>query len=361
MAAGSALAGAASPEPRSAARPRDPLIACWLLACCALVFCMVVVGGVTRLSGSGLSMVEWNPIMGVLPPLTDAQWQETFDAYRQSPEYHHVNRGMDLAAFQGIFWMEYIHRLLGRAIGVAFIVPFLFLLVRRRIPARLTPRLLAMFALGAAQGLLGWYMVRSGLVDVPHVSQYRLVAHLLLAVAIYAYMLWTALDLLRPGSAPPGAGSARAWGGAALLGVVVMIASGGFVAGTRAGFVFNTFPTMGGEWLPPGLLSLEPAWRNFFDNVVTVQLVHRVLALAMVVLVVIAWRKARGVPGAPFAHRAGALVLAALALQVGLGIATLLMRVPLSLAAAHQAGAMVLLTALLALNHGLRARAVAQG
>lgn len=326
-------------------------IALWLLVCCALIFAMVVLGGVTRLTRSGLSIVEWQPILGALPPLSEAQWEETFAKYRQTPEYLKVNLGMSLAEFKSIFWVEYAHRLLGRVIGLAFLLPFLYFLARRRIERRLVPKLAVLFVLGGLQGGLGWYMVASGLVDNPHVSPYRLTAHLGLAVLIYGYMLWLALGLLRPrtaSSATTGAGR-HTW---ALLALVfVMILSGGFVAGTRAGFAFNTFPLMNGAWVPPGVLALEPWWRNLFENVATVQFDHRLLAYLLIAMTVGLWFSVRRIEAA---RRAAWLVYAALALQVALGIATLLWVVPIPLAAAHQAGALLVFSATIYLAHTLR-------
>ena len=328
-------------------------IGVWLFVCCALIFAMVVLGGVTRLTRSGLSIVEWQPIVGALPPLTEAQWEETFAKYRATPEYLKVNLGMSLADFKSIFWVEYAHRLLGRAIGLAFLVPFLYFLARRRIERRLVPKLAALFVLGGLQGALGWYMVASGLVDNPHVSPYRLTAHLGLAVLIYGYMLWIALDLVRtPPSMPSDAGVRRSvWLFTAL--VFVMILSGGFVAGTRAGFVFNTFPLMNGAWLPPGVLALDPWWRNLFENVATVQFDHRLLAYVLIAATIALWLTVRRT--VPAARAAANMLLATLTLQVLLGIGTLLWVVPVPLAAAHQAGALLVYTAALLLAHRLRA------
>lgn len=319
-------------------------VALWLFLCAALVYAMIVLGGVTRLTQSGLSMVNWEPVMGIVPPLSDAEWQATFEQYRSFPEYQQVNRGMSLAAFKQIFYVEYAHRILGRLIGVAFLVPLLVFVAVGRITRPMIPRFATMFALGALQGLMGWFMVMSGLVDRPSVSQYRLTAHLLLAVVIYAFILWTALGLWR-GTSGPGRRAAPGWGVLAL--VVLMIASGGFVAGTHAGFVYNTFPLMGADWLPAGAWSLTPGWRNLFENVVTIQFTHRVLA-ALVALAVLAWwvtvwrlepdHRTRGA-----AH----LMALALVVQVMLGISTLLLRVPVVLGAAHQAGAIALLSLVL--------------
>lgn len=326
-------------------------IAIWLLICCALIFAMVVLGGVTRLTRSGLSIVEWQPIMGALPPLSDAQWEETFAKYRRTPEYLKVNFGMSLAEFKSIYWVEYAHRLLGRAIGLAFLLPFLYFLARRQIERRLIPKLAALFVLGGLQGALGWYMVASGLVDNPQVSPYRLTAHLGLAVLIYGYMFWIALGLARAAPpAPSGAGVRRyVWFFTVL--VFVMILSGGFVAGTRAGFVYNTFPLMNGAWLPPGAFALDPWWRNLFENVATVQLDHRLLAYVLIATAVGLWWGLRRVTAA---RRATWLVLGTLTLQVLLGIATLLWVVPIPLAAAHQAGALLVFSAALYLAHTLR-------
>ena len=239
----------------------SPAVALWLFVCCALVFAMVVVGGVTRLTHSGLSIVEWQPIVGTLPPLSDAQWQETFAKYQLTPEYQQVNKGMSLAEFKGIFWWEYFHRLLGRLIGVVFLAPLLWFIARRDIPPGHAWKLFGIFVLGGLQGAMGWYMVKSGLVDDPRVSQFRLTAHLGLALAIFAAMFWVGLSLVHPrratvASAPQR--SVRAWAiGVAAL-VSVMALSGGFVAGIRAGFAYNTFPLMNGHLVPPEIFMIEP-------------------------------------------------------------------------------------------------------
>ncbi len=350
---------AARPHARPAA---TRAITVWLLAMAALVLAMVVLGGVTRLTQSGLSMVEWQPIMGVLPPLSEAAWQEAFAKYREFPEYQQINRGMALAEFKTIFWFEYAHRVLGRAVGVVFILPFLWFLVRRRIPAGLTPKLFVMLALGGLQGVLGWYMVQSGLVDRPDVSAYRLTAHLGLAVVIYGYILWTALGLLLPrptdtthashAAAPPRALSAPpGWYRIGLFGVLglvfVTLLSGGFVAGNDAGLAYNTFPLMNGAIIPPDLFELEPLWRNFFEHLPLVQLDHRLLAMLTVAAVLVLWLASWWAP-ASGRLRTATHILAVLAIaQLGLGIATLLTYVPVPLGAAHQIGAMATLTAAL--------------
>jgi len=315
---------------------------------------MVVVGGMTRLTHSGLSMVEWQPIVGAVPPLTDAQWEETFAKYRATPEFRLRNHDMTLAGFKGIFWWEYFHRLLGRVIGLVFLVPFLYFLARRRIPRRLAWPLAGIFALGALQGALGWYMVKSGLVDDPRVSSVRLAAHLGLAFLIYASMLWVALGLLAAPQAAAGAGLRRAAGALAAL-VFAMVLSGALVAAIRAGYAYNTFPLMAGHWIPPEVLMIDPWWMNFVHNMATVQLVHRTLAMVIAIFVALLWwRVMRGQP--PGRARRWANGLAAFtAVQVAVGIATLLLRVPLALAALHQAGAVVVFTCAIGLFHALAA------
>ena len=332
-------------------------IAAWLLICCALVFAMVVVGGVTRLTHSGLSIVEWQPIVGTIPPLDETAWQETFHKYQQTPEYKQVNHGMSLQEFKGIFWMEYFHRLLGRLIGFVFFLPLLYFLVRRKIDPPFALKLSGIFVLGALQGAMGWYMVKSGLVDDPRVSQYRLTAHLGLAFMIYGVMLWVALGLLFPERAAPGddrlQGLRRFARGLAAL-IFVMVLSGGFVAGIHAGFAYNTFPLMNGHLVPPELFMLDPWYLNFFNNMATVQFDHRLLAWLLALLVPWFWLR---VWRAALPHRAklGAhLLLGTLALQIALGISTLLLVVPIALAAAHQAGAVLVFAAALFSMHALR-------
>jgi len=331
-------------------------VAAWLLVCCALVFAMVVVGGVTRLTHSGLSIVEWQPILGTLPPMNEAQWLETFDKYKLTPEYKKVNQGMSVAEFKPIFWWEYFHRLLGRVIGIAFLLPLLWFWWRGRIDRPLALKLAGIFVLGGLQGAMGWYMVKSGLVDDPRVSQYRLTAHLSIALAIYAAMLWAALGLLYPGG---GAAIARqaplrklAWIITAVI--AYMVVTGGFVAGIRAGFAYNTFPLMNGHLVPPEIFMLDPWYLNFFNNMATVQFDHRLGAWLLAVLVPWFWLKARREQLAARARLAGNHLLGLLALQIALGIATLLLVVPIPLAAAHQGGAVLLLGAALLLNHTLR-------
>lgn len=266
---------------------------------------------------------------------------------------------MSLSDYKSIFWFEYGHRLMGRSIGIIFLLPFLFFLIKGQINKTLTPKLIAMFVLGGMQGLMGWYMVKSGLVDDPHVSQYRLTAHLSLAIIIYAYMLWVALDLLFPKPDSRINNPDNNLGKLSLIITTIIFItalSGGFVAGTRAGFAFNTFPLMDGRLIPVGLFELSPLWRNFFENIVTVQFDHRVLATLLFIIIPVFWLKTRKVDLEPLTHTSIHLLLAALFLQLTLGISTLLLVVPVALAASHQAGAIVLLTASLFVSHQLRNR-----
>ena len=331
----------------------DRKIARWLLTCCALVFVMVVLGGVTRLTGSGLSMVDCRPVTGVLPPLSDDAWQRPFEMYQQSPEFQKKNSYMSVNDFKSIFWLEYLHRLLGRISGIVFLVPFVFFVAKGWIRRDEWLKYGAMFVLGGFQGLLGWYMVKSGLVDNPNVSQYRLTAHLISAFLIYAYMLWVAMSLLFPASG----GARHPWYGRslAMTGLITLtVISGGFVAGLKAGKIYNTFPMMGRYWVPPDVMSLDPWWRNLFDNMATVQFDHRVLAVTTFLLIVLLWWR---MPRKNLPTRARKSVNALLhtgILQVALGIATLLLVVPISLAALHQGVAMLLFTVALFLTHSLR-------
>ncbi len=331
-------------------------VAIWLLICCVAIFGMVVLGGVTRLTGSGLSMVKWEPIIGALPPMSQLEWEQVFQLYQKSPEFLFKNSGMDLEGFKGIFWFEYAHRLLGRSIGMIFLIPMIYFWIRKKIDRKLVPKLMTMFVLGGLQGLLGWYMVKSGLVSTPHVSQYRLTAHLGLAFVIYAYIFWVAMGLLFPND-----GNNR---NQEILGLrrfsylisgllFITALSGGFVAGLKAGLAYNTFPLMGGRWIPEGILNLEPVWRNFFEDVTTVQFDHRVLATLMFTLIALFWIKARKVDLSSSFRIGVHLLLLVVVIQVALGISTLLLYVPTGLAATHQGGALALFTISLFLSQQL--------
>jgi len=338
-------------------------VAAWLLLCCTMLFTLVVVGGITRLTHSGLSIVEWQPLVGTLPPLSEQAWQETFLKYQQTPEYQKVNLGMSLEEFKGIFWWEYGHRLLGRTIGLIYLVPFLYVLLRRKLDRTRVWQLGAIVLLDGLQGALGWYMVKSGLVDNPRVSQYRLTAHLGLAIAIYAAMLWVALGLLTRRGAPPPGAARRLWRFSLVLTAIifVMSLSGGLVAGIRAGLAYNTFPLMNGYWIPPQLLLLEPWYSNFFDNAATVQFDHRLLAWLLAALVPWFWWRSRHVTLTPWARLWCDALPAVLILQLTLGIVTLLLAVPVALGVAHQACALLLLTTALVVNHGVQTTTVSSG
>jgi heme a synthase len=324
----------------------DRAVALWLLAVAALVVAMVVVGGATRLTESGLSIVEWRPVTGTLPPLSAADWQAAFEQYQTIPQYQHLNRGMTLAEFKTIFWWEWAHRLLGRVIGAAFLLPFLYFLWRGRIELQLQRRLWGIFALGALQGAVGWWMVVSGLTERVEVSQYRLAVHLVLACLILAAVLWTACRILSgpAGSgAPPTPRRLAATAGGLILLVLLQIYLGALVAGLRGGLLYNTWPLMDGALIPPSsaLLALEPAWRNAFENILTVQFLHRMSAYVLWVGALLHAADARRAGGRAFA---GALLLAmAVTAQAALGILTLLAQAPLALALAHQAMAVAVL------------------
>ncbi len=321
---------------------RHVILAVWLFVVIAMVFAMVILGGVTRLTHSGLSMVEWKPVTGWLPPLSEAAWMEVFDKYKLSPEFQKVNKHMDLDGFKSIFWFEFLHRLWGRIIGLAFLLPFLFFLFRGWVSRDMAPKLVLMFILGGLQGVMGWYMVKSGLVDRPDVSQYRLTAHFSLALIIIGYIEWFALGLLFPSrdklssSSPLKGFAAFIW-----FWAFVTALSGGFVAGLDAGFTYNTFPLMDGDLFPPDLYSISPLYLNFFEDITSVQFNHRILAEVLFVLVAVFWMKARKVEMPPRGRLAVNCLAAAVLVQVVLGISTLLLVIPVPLAAAHQAGAVV--------------------
>ena len=334
-------------------------VAAWLFGVAALIFAMVVLGGVTRLTESGLSMTDWRPVTGWLPPLNLESWQAEFAKYQATPEYQKINFAMTLDGFKTIFWFEYSHRLLGRIIGVAFFVPFVWFLARGRLDRRHAVNLGFIFLLGALQGAVGWYMVASGLVDRPYVSQYRLAMHLGLAVIIYALIVSQALRLVMVpvyGHAETGIDRLRktAWWLIALIGLTML--SGAFVAGLDAGRSYNTFPLMDGQLIPEAYWADEPWWLNPFDNIAAVQFNHRLLAIISVIAVIAfaLWsHRFRASMGSLSAI--GLLAMTAL-VQAGLGIATLLMFVPVWLGALHQAGAMIVLTLALFVAHHLRRR-----
>ena len=322
-------------------QPASSQVRNWLIVVAAMIFFMIVLGALTRLTESGLSMVEWKPVTGWLPPLGEQAWQAELQKYLSSPQGRLVNRGFTVAEFQQIFWLEYLHRLWGRLIGLAVALPLAWFWLRGRLTPALKPRLIALLVLGGLQGAVGWAMVASGLVDRPSVSHYRLAAHLLLAVALYAYTVWLALEL----GAPPGLADRRTSreAGGLIVFLFVVMTFGALMAGLRAGSAHNTFPTMSGYWIPPGLFGLEPWWINTFENGTTVQFIHRWLATLLALGVLALSIRVR---------RREALAAGAMALvQFGLGAATILSGVSIPIAVAHQAGAVLLLTTLLVVRH----------
>lgn len=334
-------------EPARAPLPRPVLV--WLAVVIAMIAVMVVLGGVTRLTQSGLSMVDWRPIMGIVPPMTDAEWRAAFEAYKRFPEYRELTFGMTLAEFKSIYLMEYAHRVWGRAIGLAYALPFAWFVVAGLVRGRRVWHLAGVLALGAGQGLLGWVMVQSGLIDVPSVSPYRLTAHLGLALLIAGILLWIVLTEVT-GTPGASAGAARRLSGHVRLTfmlVVLTVLSGGFVAGLDAGLTYNTFPLMDGRLVPHGMLDLTPAWRNAFENVAMVQFDHRWLGVITATVALALWWRAQALALGPRARRAVHLLGAMALIQPALGIATLLLVVPIGLAALHQAGAVTLLGAVI--------------
>ena len=349
---------AAPVVPPARLRVRRRRLEVWFWSGAALTFVILVIGGITRLTQSGLSIVDWQPIMGVVPPLNQADWQAAFDRYRQFPEYQLLRRGMTLAEFQFIFFWEYLHRMAARLIGLVFLIPFVAFWARGHLDRTLLGRSLLLFALGAAQGFMGWFMVMSGLVDQPHVSHYRLAAHLTLAFAIFGLCVWYALDL-RPKAAGPVVDrvAARAterglWAFGVLLATQVLW--GAFVAGLKAGLVYPTFPLMGGHLVPPAMLALEPAVRNLFENPITVQWIHRVLGTALAVAAVVLQLRAPALRGDAPSRRLSAILLTLIAVQVGLGGLTVVYAVPVALGAAHQAAALLIFGVYLVWLHRLR-------
>jgi cytochrome c oxidase assembly protein subunit 15 len=330
----------------------------WLFIVAGFIFAMVLVGGATRLTGSGLSITEWQPILGILPPSSEGAWQEAFEKYRQIPEYELVNRGMSLGAFKTIYWWEWTHRFIGRLIGFVFLIPFVYFLARRSIPKAFIPRVAALFVLGGAQGALGWFMVKSGLSDRVDVSQYRLAAHLALAVAIAGYAFWLGLSI-REQSRPAREGNplrasspgVRLCAGLLAALVYLQIIAGAFVAGLKAGHASNTWPLMNGEVLPPGLDAISPWYLNFFENPLTAQFTHRVLAYAIAIFAIgfgaLIWR----FPNTRPLRLPIVALLCAIMLQIALGVVTILYGVPIDAALAHQANAIAVLALALWMLH----------
>ena len=321
----------------------------WLSCVCAVIYLMIVVGGVTRLTQSGLSMVDWRPIMGVIPPLKLTDWEQAFEAYKQYPEFLKINRDMDLEQFKGIFYWEFGHRLLGRVIGLVYFIPFVVFLALGRIEKKWRPKLWAAFVLGGLQGLMGWYMVKSGLVDVPHVSHFRLAAHLLLAILILGFLFWLILELAGVKRMSVPVGLQRLAVGMLLL-LALQLLLGAFTAGLDAGHGFNTYPLMHGQWLADAAVMMEPFWRNFIENGVMIQFMHRWIgALLLVGVVWLAFAAAKNGMLLP-----AILLVVITATQFGIGVATLMLRVPVVLGSLHQAVACLMVLALVYLVYVTR-------
>jgi cytochrome c oxidase assembly protein subunit 15 len=346
MSSTAAIAGSGSKATMPARHLRA--LRLWLDALAALIVAMILIGGATRLTDSGLSITEWQPILGAIPPLNEADWQRAFEAYQTIPEYTELKRGMSLDAFKTIYWWEWAHRFLGRLIGVAFFVPFVVFWALGYIPRPLLPRLIGLFVLGALQGAVGWYMVKSGLVERTDVSQYRLAAHFGLALVILGYTLWLLFGL--GGERKPAITAARGrsagWvAGLVLALIFVQMLAGALVAGLDAGMGFNTWPLINGAFVPSGLGEASPWYLNLFENPLTVQFDHRMLGYAVVVAALgqLVWL---AVKAAPPVLMGSALTLALLAvLQATIGVWTLLLAVPITLGVAHQAGAIAVFAA----------------
>jgi cytochrome c oxidase assembly protein subunit 15 len=333
-------------------RSKKP-ITIWLLTGCVLILVMVVIGGITRLTHSGLSMVDWNLVVGAVPPMNEAEWQAAFERYQQYPEFQKLNHYFDLGDFKAIFWWEYIHRLIGRVIGIVFIVPFIIFYFQKRLDRKLVIQCLGLLGLGAFQGFLGWFMVKSGLVDNPHVSHYRLAAHLLTAFLTCSYIFWIILGIARRREHGISANAKiyrlLNW----FLGlVIIQIVYGAFVAGLKAGWGYNTFPKMSDDWVPANVFhELSPVWMNFLSGKAGVQFTHRYLAIAVLVFAIyILWRGFKLGEDKKLL-RSVKINLVIVVLQFLLGVFTLVFIIPISLAVLHQVGAFFLLLSVISSIH----------
>lgn len=345
------------------------LVANWLFICCVAIFIMVIIGGLTRLTNSGLSIVKWEPVSGALPPLSTEKWNEYFEAYKQIPEYKQINKGMSLAEFKGIFWLEYFHRLIGRLIGVIFFVPFVYFLVRGMIRKKNAVKFGIIFALGGLQGFIGWYMVTSGFAERTDVSQYRLMIHLGMAFLLYAMIYWTALDVRHSSLGYRHLHPLAGFSVIVLIMVFFMVLLGALMAGTDAGFTYNTFPLMDGKLVPDYLNTLTPWWRNIFENITTIQFQHRMFAIFLTASIfVLAYKSVVR----DFDYICHAIMLTfCILIQIWLGISTLhafgtysdydhnplayhnIFNKPVIIASAHQANALILFTLVISIAHKL--------
>ncbi len=337
----------------------------WLRSVCLSVVVILVIGGITRLTGSGLSMVDWRPIAGILPPITDAQWNDVFLMYQGSPEYQKVNKGMSLDDFKFIFFWEYLHRILGRIVGLLCLVPYLWFLIRGKLTGNLKLKGLCLNILVISQGLMGWYMVKSGLVNVPEVSHYRLAAHLSLAFSVFGLSWWMLLDLDKEHDSTfdKKAVSYRSWAIGFLLLLCAQIAYGAFVSGMKAGYGFNTFPMMGNEWKPEGLFGLTPYWKNFVEDKFSVQFIHRWMGTILTIgLLVLGWKANKSGLLSSLQMRRMKWVIGLVSVQFLLGVSTILLIVEyqVSLPVIHQLVALFVFAALLGWIHSLSPRELMQ-
>ena len=336
-------------ENTEAATHNDPRIrrhvGIWLLIGYGMVFIMLVLGGTTRLTQSGLSIVEWNIIMGIIPPLNDNDWNIAFEKYQQFPEYKILNKMMTVDEFKGIFWWEFVHRLWGRLIGVVFIVPFIIFVLQKKLNAGWIKRLAGIFLIGAFQGFIGWYMVKSGLIENPHVSHYRLTLHLFLAFSICGLLLWFGMRWLLDMSIEKKIVLQEGLVTSAKIIVMLILLQallGGLVAGLKAGYMYNTYPKMGDRWLPESAWMMDPSWMNFLENGVMIQFMHRTIAILVLGAIVMFWYKTRTIALPSRLKTAIGILLVMVFIQLTLGITTLLLVVPVFWGVAHQAGALVL-------------------
>ena len=332
----------------------DRPIIIWLLVIVLMIFGTIMIGGITRLTESGLSMVDWRPLMGIIPPTNEADWNKVFEMYKQYPEYQKLNYNITLSEFKSIFFWEYGHRMFGRLIGLFMLLPWLFFSIRKRLDRKFNLKMLALFILLVAQGVLGWYMVQSGLIDIPQVSHYRLAAHLLLAMALLGATLWQALNLIRVEAAETVQTRLRqiALGFTVLISLLIFY--GAIVAGLNAGLGYNTFPLMAGHLVPPRMFMLEPLWLNLLDNHITVQFLHRTFGWLILFSTAGIWLYARKLPLSLKQSHAVKVIAGLVALQFVLGVLTLIYVMPLGLAIAHQAVAAILFASAINLNHSLR-------
>ena len=317
----------------------------WLLICCFMVGVMILLGGATRLTGSGLSIVDWKPLTGFFPPTSQVEWETLFASYKTSPEFMKINFWMTTDDFKSIYWLEYLHRLWGRLIGLVFLLPYLLIVIRRKIPFLLSLKLGGLFSLICLQGIIGWYMVKSGLVDEPFVSQYRLALHLGLAFLIFGLLFWFAINFLTPRRHKTRSVWLRSGSLIIVYCTFITIISGAFVAGLDAGLTYNTFPLMDGQWVPAGILVMSPWWVNLFENTAAVQFTHRLIAIGTVTLTVLFWILAsREILDVGVSRAINSLTILVIC-QLGLGIATLLTEVEILFALLHQFGALSIFTA----------------